>query len=87
MTCYLFFTSTAPSHDPAELLVRVDGPSLDVSREGGPADLAFATGPDIHRLISGALAPDRAIETGAVEVLRGSRDLLGRFTETFHLAA
>lgn len=71
----------------AELLVRVDGPSLDVSREGGPADLAFATGPDIHRLISGALTPDHAIDTGVVEVLRGSRDLLGRFTDTFHLAA
>jgi hypothetical protein len=38
-------------------------------------------------LISGELAPDRAIATGVVEVLRGRRALLGRFTKTFHLAA
>ncbi|MGY1806503.1 winged helix-turn-helix transcriptional regulator [Blastococcus sp. SYSU D00669] len=71
----------------AELLVRVDGPTLDVARGAGPADLAFAAGPGIHRLISGALAPDRAIATGVVEVLRGPGDLLGRFASTFHLAA
>ena len=71
----------------AELLIRVDGPALDVRRGDGPADLAFATGPDIRRLISGELAPDRAIATGAVEVLRGRGDLLGRFASTFHLAA
>ncbi|MDL5160180.1 winged helix-turn-helix transcriptional regulator [Actinomycetospora termitidis] len=71
----------------AELLIRVDGSSLDVARGDGPADLAFAAGPDIRRLLSGELAPDRAIATGVVEVLRGSGDLLGRFAETFHLAA
>ncbi|MEJ2866768.1 helix-turn-helix domain-containing protein [Actinomycetospora sp. OC33-EN08] len=71
----------------AELLIRVDGPSLDVARGNGPADLAFAAGPDIRRILSGELAPDRAIATGVVEVLRGSGDLLGRFAETFHLAA
>ena len=56
-------------------------------RGDGPADLAFAAGPQIRRLISGELTPDRAIATGAVEVLRGRRALLGRFASTFHLAA
>ena len=50
-------------------------------------DLAFAAGPGIRRLISGELAPDRAIATGVVEVLRGRGDLLDRFASTFHLAA
>ena len=71
----------------AELLIRVDGPELDVSRGDGPADLAFAAGPDIRRLISGELAPGRAIETGVVEVLRGRGALLDRFASTFHVAA
>ncbi|GAA4906940.1 HxlR family transcriptional regulator [Actinomycetospora succinea] len=80
-------TAYAARVGPAELLVRVDGPTLDVARGDGPADLAFSAGPGIHRLISGELAPDRAIATGEVEVLRGPRDLLGRFASTFHLAA
>jgi len=80
-------TAYAARLGPADLLLRVDGASLDVSRGDGAADLAFATGPDIRGLISGELAPDRAIATGAVEVLRGSGDLLGRFVSTFHLAA
>ena len=33
------------------------------------------------------LAPDRAIATGVVEVLRGRGKLLDRFASTFHLAA
>ncbi len=72
---------------PAELLIRVDGAVLDVTRGPGPSDLAFAAGPDIRRLISGELAPDRAITTGVVEVLRGRGELLDRFARTFHLAA
>ena len=72
---------------PAELLIRVDGPVLDVTRGDGPVDLAFASGPGIRRLISGELAPDRAIATGVVEVLRGPGDLLDRFATTFHVAA
>ncbi|MET1063059.1 MAG: helix-turn-helix domain-containing protein [Aeromicrobium sp.] len=72
---------------PAELLVHVDGSTLDVTRGAGPADLAFAAGPDIRRLLSGELAPDHAIATGVVQVLRGPDDLLGRFASTFHLAA
>jgi DNA-binding HxlR family transcriptional regulator len=71
----------------AELLIRVDGPALHVARGDGPVDLAFAAGPDIRRVISGELAPDRAIATGVVEVLRGPGDLLDRFASTFHLAA
>lgn len=75
----------------AELLIRVEGPALEVRREAAletrPVDLAFVAGPGIHRLISGELAPERAIETGVVEVLDGRPDLLGRFASTFHLAA
>jgi DNA-binding HxlR family transcriptional regulator len=80
-------TAYAARLDTAELLVRVDGPSLQVARGDGPADLAFATGPGIHRVLSGTLAPDRAITTGVVEVLRGPGDLLARFASTFRLAA
>jgi DNA-binding HxlR family transcriptional regulator len=70
-----------------ERLVRVDGARLDVSRGDGPSDLAFAAGPGIRRLISGELAPTLAIQSGVVEVLRGSGALLERFASTFHLAA
>jgi DNA-binding HxlR family transcriptional regulator len=71
----------------AELLIRVDGSILDVARGDGPADLTFASGPDIRRLISGELSPVRAIEAGVVEVLHGRQELLARFANTFHLAA
>jgi hypothetical protein len=80
-------TAYATRLGPAELLIRVDGSTLDVTRGQGPADIAFAAGPDIRRLISGELTPDRAITTGVVEVLRGRGDLLDRFASTFHLAA
>jgi DNA-binding HxlR family transcriptional regulator len=80
-------TAYAARIGPAELLIRVDGTALDVRRGDGPVDLAFAAGPGIHRLISGELAPDRAISTGVVEVLRGPNELLDRFASTFHLAA
>jgi DNA-binding HxlR family transcriptional regulator len=80
-------TSYSARVDSAELLIRVDGSSLQVSRGDGPVDLAFAAGSGIHRVISGQLAPAQAIATGVVEVLRGSGDLFGRFAATFHLAA
>jgi hypothetical protein len=81
-------TAYAARFGPAELLIRVHGTTLDVTRGDGPVDLAFvAAGPGIRRLISGELAPDRAIATGVVEVLRGRGDLLDRFASTFHLAA
>jgi DNA-binding HxlR family transcriptional regulator len=72
---------------PTELLIRVDGATLDVTRGDGPVDLAFSAGPGIRRLISGELDPGRAIATGVVDVLRGPGVLLGRFANTFHLAA
>jgi DNA-binding HxlR family transcriptional regulator len=80
-------TAYAARLGPDELLIRVDGPTLDVTRETGPVDLAFVAGPGIRRIISGELAPDRAIAIGIVEVLRGRGDLLDRFASTFHLAA
>ncbi|MDI1288856.1 MAG: helix-turn-helix domain-containing protein [bacterium] len=80
-------TAYAAHFGPAELLIRVDGPSLDVTRGDGPVDLAFAAGPGIRGLISGELSPDRAIATGVVEVLSGRGRLLDRFANTFHLAA
>jgi DNA-binding HxlR family transcriptional regulator len=80
-------TSYAAHLGAAELLIRVDGPTLDVSRGDGPADLSFAAGAGIHRLISGELDAQRAIATGVVEVLGGRRELLDRFARTFRLAA
>ncbi len=71
----------------AELFIRVDGAALDVRRGDGDVDLAFAAGPGIRRLISGELAPGRAIATGVVQVLHGRGELLDRFASTFHLAA
>lgn len=80
-------TAYATRVDSTELLIRVAGPSLLVSRAPGPADLEFVAGASIHRLISGELAPEQAIASGAVEVLRGPAGLLDRFADTFHLAA
>lgn len=80
-------TAYAAHVGPTELLIRVDASTLDVTRGEGAVDLAFTAGPGIHRLISGDLAPERAITTGVVEVLRGRGDLLDRFASTFHLAA
>ncbi|WP_199423120.1 winged helix-turn-helix transcriptional regulator [Actinotalea solisilvae] len=80
-------TAYAAQLAPSGLLVRVDGPTLDVVRGGGRADVAFAAGPGIQQVISGALTPDRAIATGVVEVLGGDGALLDRFARTFHLAA
>jgi len=73
--------------DEAELLIRVDGSSLDIDRGDGPVDLAFEAGAGLHRLISGELVPERAIATGAVHVLHGRNNLLDRFAATFHIAA
>jgi DNA-binding HxlR family transcriptional regulator len=84
-------TAYAAHVGPADLLLRVDGSTLDVRRGPGVAgptvDLAFAAGPGIRQVISGELAPDRAIATGVVEVLHGPIELLDRFATTFHLAA
>jgi DNA-binding HxlR family transcriptional regulator len=80
-------TAYAGRFGAADLLIRVDGDALDVTRGDGPVDLAFSAGPDIRLLISGELAPARAITTGVVTVLRGRGDLLDRFADTFHLVA
>ena len=80
-------TSYSAQLGEAELLIRVDGSTLDVERGDGPVDLAFSAGASIHRLISGELVPERAIATGAIRVLHGRGDLLDRFAETFHVAA
>jgi hypothetical protein len=80
-------TAYAGRFGPAELLIRVDRSTLDVTRGDGPADVAFVAGAGIRRLISGELAPDRAITTGVVEILHGRGELLDRFADTFHLAA
>jgi hypothetical protein len=80
-------TAYSARFGPTDLLVRVDGTDLDVTRGDGPADLGFAAGPGIRRLISGELAPARAISSGVVEVLHGRAELLDRFASTFHLAA
>ncbi|WP_165068912.1 winged helix-turn-helix transcriptional regulator [Marisediminicola senii] len=76
----------------SDLLIRVDGATLDVTRQDAPLDragidLAFTVDAGIHRLISGDLTPGLAIATGAIEVLHGSGALLDRFASTFHLAA
>jgi DNA-binding HxlR family transcriptional regulator len=70
-----------------DLLIRVDGAALEFSRGTGAVDLAFASGPGIHRLIAGELAPARAVSSGAIELLSGRRELLARFAATFSLAA
>lgn len=80
-------TAYAAHLDATELFISVDGPTLAVTRGELPVDLAFAAGPSIHRLISGDLSADRAIATGAIEVLSGPKKLLDRFSSTFHLAA
>ena len=69
-------TSYGTRFGPAELLVHVDGPRLDVTRGDGPADLVFAAGPQIRQLISGELSPDLAVTTGVVQVLSGPDTLL-----------
>jgi DNA-binding HxlR family transcriptional regulator len=86
-TAYAARLDSASGPGSAELLIRVDGPRLEVTRGDGPSDLSFTAGAGIHRLISGELRPDRALATGAVEVLAGPRGLLDRFAETFHVAA
>ena len=78
-------TTYGARFEDAALLIHVDGSSLSVRRGGGPADLSLAAGASIHRLISGQLTPDEAIESGAV--VDGPVELLERFTATFSLAA
>ncbi len=80
-------TAYAARFDTAELLIAVDGPRLEVTRGDGPVDLAFAAGPDFRRLLRGEFAPEEAVASGVVHVLRGRLELLERFARTFRLAA
>ena len=87
MAANLPATAHGARFGPPELLIRVGRSVLDLTRGDGPVDLACASGPGIRGLISGELAPDRAIATGVVEVIRGRGDLLDRFASTFHLGS
>ncbi|WP_168625539.1 MULTISPECIES: helix-turn-helix domain-containing protein [unclassified Cryobacterium] len=73
------------------LRLHVESADLRVLRLGtaprGTAHLAFASGPALRKLISGEVSPADAIEQEVVHVLSGDPALLGRFAETFHLAA
>ena len=60
---------------------RADAPTLEFD------DLAFAAGPDFRRLLRGEFAPEEAVASGVVHVLRGRLELLERFARTFRLAA
>lgn len=51
----------------------------------GGADLAFAAGPGIRSLISGALTAREAIASETVHIMSGDAALLDRFAATFHL--
>jgi DNA-binding HxlR family transcriptional regulator len=53
----------------------------------GEADLVFAAGPGIRRLISGELTPPDAIDQQVLAVLSGDAGLLERFAATFHIDA
>jgi DNA-binding HxlR family transcriptional regulator len=72
------------------LRLHVDRSTLRVLRLGqaprGTAHLAFTSGPDLRKLISGEVAPADAVDRGVVSVLSGDPALLGRFAQTFHLA-
>ena len=68
------------------LTLRVEAGNLAV--RPGPtdgADLVFAVGPGIRKIISGELSAEAAIADGVVHVRGGDAALLGRFAQTFHL--
>jgi DNA-binding HxlR family transcriptional regulator len=51
----------------------------------GEADLVFAAGPGIRRVISGELTPAQAIDEDVLAVVSGDATLLERFAQTFHI--
>lgn len=68
------------------LTLRVEAGNLAV--RPGPtdgADLVFAAGPGIRKIISGELSPEAAIADGVVHVRGGDAALLEQFAQTFHL--
>ena len=63
----------------------VDPHAQDRASVDGDADLVFAAGPGIRRLIAGELTAAQAIDDGVVHVLSGEEMLLERFAATFHI--
>ena len=51
----------------------------------GGADLTFAAGPGIRRVISGELTPAEAIDQDVLAVVAGDATLLERFAQTFRI--
>jgi len=51
----------------------------------GEAQVVFAAGPGIRRVISGELTPAEAIDAEVVHVVAGEAMLLERFAATFHI--
>ncbi len=72
--------------DSADLrVVRLDGDRTDMSRRQRPR-LVFKSGPELHKLMSGELSPDDALDRDAVHIVSGDHALLDRFARTFHFA-
>ena len=86
-------TAYAGRFGPAELLIRVDGSTLDVTRGDGPVDLAFAAGPrhppaHLRRALPGSRDRDRR-GRGAARARQPPRPLRehvppGRLTASGH---
>ena len=51
----------------------------------GEAEVVFAAGPGIRRVISGELTPAEAIDQEVLYVVAGDATLLERFADTFHI--
>ncbi|KRA25389.1 HxlR family transcriptional regulator [Microbacterium sp. Root61] len=79
------------------LRVQVEGAALRIAQLGPPAppiggrlpdgeaELVFAAGPGIRRVISGELTPGEAIDQDILAVLRGDATLLEPFAATFFI--
>ncbi|MDQ2697834.1 MAG: transcriptional regulator, partial [Actinomycetota bacterium] len=65
----------------------VDPRSTAQASTTGEAELVFAAGPGIRRLISGELTPAEAIDQEVLAVVAGDATLLERFAQTFSIPA
>ena len=63
----------------------VDPRSTAQASTTGEAELVFAAGPGIRRLISGELTPAEAIDQEVLAVVAGDATLLERFAQTFSI--
>ena len=63
----------------------VDPHSTTQASTAGEAELVFAAGPGIRRLISGELTPAEAIDREVLVVVAGDATLLERFAQTFSI--